>query len=91
MFGWILAVIMIVAAVFLFFGKGTWIVAGLNVLTEEEKKKINVKKTCRECGGILFISALVLIVQLIGILDLPYTAIYIGIIVVYILYSTLRK
>lgn len=65
MFGWILAIIMIVAAVFLFFGKGTWIVAGLNVLTEEEKKKINI--------------------------DLPYTAIYIGITVVYVLYSTLRK
>ena len=28
MFGWILAIIMIIAAVFLFFGKGTWIVAG---------------------------------------------------------------
>ena len=36
MFGWILAIIMIIAAVFLFFGKGTWIVAGLNVLTEEK-------------------------------------------------------
>ena len=44
MLGWILAIIMIIAAVFLFFGKGTWIVAGLNVLTEAEKKKINVKK-----------------------------------------------
>lgn len=44
MFGWILAIIMIVAAVVLFLGKSTWIVAGLNVLTEEEKKKINVKK-----------------------------------------------
>ena len=50
-----------------------------------------IKKTCRECGVILFISALVLIVQLIGILNLPYTVIYIGIIVAYILYSILRK
>ena len=37
MFGWILAILMIISAVFLFFGKGTWIVAGLNALTEEEK------------------------------------------------------
>ena len=91
MIEWILAILMIISAVFLFFGKGTWIVAGLNALTEEEKKKINVKKICRECGIILLISALVLIAQLIGIPDLPYTAIYIGIIVVYILYSILRK
>lgn len=87
MFGWILSIVMIIAAIFLFFGKGTWIVAGLNVLTEEEKKKINVKKECKECGIILFISASVLGVHLTGMVDLPYTLIYIGIVVIYIIYG----
>lgn len=91
MFGWVLVALLIISSIFLFFGKGSWLIAGFNTLSKEEKKKVNVKRMCRECSIILFACALILIVQLLQVFDLPYTLLYLGVVAIYIIYCVYKK
>lgn len=91
MFGWLLVAVLIISSIFMFFGKGSWIIAGFNTLSKEEKKKFNVKRMCRECGTILFVCAIILSVQLLHLFDLPYVLLYLGVLIIYIIYGTIRK
>ena len=53
----LLALLFLVLSIFLFMGKGAWLIAGYNTLSKEEKKKYNEKKLCRITGFIcLFIA-----------------------------------
>lgn len=91
MFGWMLVAALIISSIFLFFGKGSWLIAGFNTLKQEEKQKINVKRMCRECSVILFVCAVILTVQLLQLFDLPYGLLYLGIVVIYIIYKCNKK
>jgi len=41
------ATLMLILSIFLFFGKGSWVIAGYNTSSAEEKAKYNKKKLCR--------------------------------------------
>lgn len=46
----VIALPFLIASTFLFLGKGTWLIAGYNTMTQEEKKQFNEKKLCRAVG-----------------------------------------
>lgn len=48
----LLAGLFLVQSVVLFLGKGGWLIAGYNTLSDEEKKKYNEKKLCKTTGFI---------------------------------------
>ena len=50
MIRWILVGILLVISIYLFSGKGGWLIAGYNTLSEEKKEKYNEKKLCRATG-----------------------------------------
>lgn len=56
-------VLFLIAAVFLFVGKGSWMIAGYNTSTQEEKDKYDEKKLCRGMGVLLFVISLALSVM----------------------------
>lgn len=45
-----LAVIFLLIALLLFTGKGSWLIAGYNTSSKEEKEKYDQKKLCRAMG-----------------------------------------
>ncbi len=51
------------AAIALFLGKGSWIIAGYNTASEEEKAKYDKKKLCKSMGVLCFIAAFLLFVM----------------------------
>jgi hypothetical protein len=42
-----LIIIFIICGIFLLFGKGSWLIAGYNTSSKEEKEKFDEKKLCR--------------------------------------------
>ena len=50
---YILIGVFTVLGIFLLFGKGSFLIAGYNTASEEEKKKIDKKKLCRSMGIML--------------------------------------
>ena len=63
---YVFAAIFVLLSIPLFLGKGSWLIAGYNTASEEEKKKYDEKKLCRTMGlfllfigGILFVTELV--------------------------------
>jgi len=80
-----IAMLCIVCAVFLFQGKGAWLIAGYNTMSKEQKTKYNAKALCRAVGTFLLFLALVLPVICIGaLLDLD-VLIYIAIGVLFVI------
>lgn len=47
----IFVVILSIISIFLLIGKGSFLIAGYNLLPQEKKQKFNTKKLCRVVGG----------------------------------------
>lgn len=54
---YVIIIIFVICAVFLLFGKGSWLIAGYNTAGKEEKEKIDEKKLCRSMGVLLLLVA----------------------------------
>ncbi len=46
----VMALIFLVMSIFLFMGKGSWLIAGYNTASQEDRNKYDVKKLCRATG-----------------------------------------
>ena len=58
-----LAFIFIVMAIYLFLGKGSWLIAGYNTASAEEKSKYDEKKLCKVTGVTILIVSLMLFIM----------------------------
>lgn len=56
----IIAALFFVFSIFLFNGKGACLIAGFNTLSEQEKRRYNVKKMCRAMGILSMVCSAVL-------------------------------
>ena len=56
----IFASMFLVIGVFLFFGKGTWLIAGYNTMSKKEQKKYDEKKLCKAVGSLCFACCIML-------------------------------
>lgn len=56
---WIVVGILLIISIALFFGKGSFLIAGYNTASEEEKKRYDKKKLCRVMGSGLFVITLI--------------------------------
>ena len=54
----LLAVLLFVAACFLLRGKGSWMIAGYNVMSQTEKGRYDEKRLCRSVGFFLLLASL---------------------------------
>ncbi len=62
-----LAFLFLLISIPLLLGKGSWLIAGYNTATQEEKDKYDEKKLCRTMGVMcLFISFLTILLALIN-------------------------
>lgn len=50
-FGWIIVIVLAVISILTFTGKGAFLIAGFNILREEEKRKYNVAALCKVVGS----------------------------------------
>ena len=84
---WIGFVIMAVISVILISGHGSWLIAGYNTASKDEKAKYNEKKLCRTTGiGMGVITVLILIMSLFeNVLPVSFAYISFGIVLVDIL------
>lgn len=48
--GWVLVIVMSILSVVLLMGKGSFLIAGYNTSSKEEKEKYNEKRLCRVVG-----------------------------------------
>ena len=56
----IISLTFFILSLFLFSGKGSWLVAGYNTLSEEEKLKYNSKKMCKAVGIVCLVCSILL-------------------------------
>ena len=56
----VLEMLFLVLSIFLFMGKGSWLIAGYNTLSEEDKKKYDKQKLCKIAGIMCLIVAVFL-------------------------------
>lgn len=62
---WIVFAVFLILSIVLLTGRGSWLIAGYNTASEEEKSKYDEKKLCRITGaGMLVITVMVLIMEL---------------------------
>ena len=62
---WVIFLILAAMSITLLSGHGSWLIAGYNTASKEEKAKYNEKKLCRVMGiGMAIITFLVLIAEL---------------------------
>ncbi len=54
------AFMFLMISAFLFCGKGKWFIAGYNVMSKEERKKIDEKKLCKAGGSLCAVCCIVL-------------------------------
>lgn len=54
------ALLLFICAIFLLFGKGSWLIAGYNTASKEEKEKYDEKKLCTSVGVFLLIYGVML-------------------------------
>lgn len=59
----ITALLMLVLGIALRFGKSSWLIAGYNTLSKEEKEKYDEKALCRFVSNILVICAFIEIIE----------------------------
>lgn len=59
----VMATLFLVAAIFLFRGKCSWLIAGYNTASKEEKAKYNEKKLCVTVGYLTVVVAILLYVM----------------------------
>lgn len=61
--GWVATAIIAVLSVLLLSGKGSFLIAGYNTASKQEKEKYNVKRLCRVVGGGLGIITIMLTIS----------------------------
>ena len=50
----VIIILFLLLAIFLMYGKGSFLIAGYNTLSQEEKEKYDQKALCRSVGKLLF-------------------------------------
>ncbi len=58
-----LACIFLIIAIFMFFGKGSWMIAGYNTASAKEQEQYDKKKLCRMMGITLIIVSVLLFIM----------------------------
>ena len=58
-----LASALFIMSIFLFLGKGSWLIAGYNTASIQEKEKYNEKKLCKAAGVVTLIVSLLLYIM----------------------------
>ncbi len=62
---WVVLVLLVIFSIILLTGHGSWLIAGYNTSSKEEKAKYNEKRLCRIVGsGMMIVSVLVFISQM---------------------------
>lgn len=56
----IIAFIFLIISVFLFHGKGKWLIAGYNTMSKEERKRFDEKKLCKAVGSLCAVCCIML-------------------------------
>ena len=54
----LLAILLLIAACFLLCGKGAWLIAGYNTMSQAEKRRYDEKKLCRAMGIFLLLCSI---------------------------------
>ena len=57
------ALIFLIISIFLFRGKGKWLIAGYNTLSKEEQKKYDEKKLCKAMGSLCVVCCIMLCIM----------------------------
>jgi len=50
----LILLLFIIMGTYLITGRGSWLIAGFNMLPEEDKKKYNTKALCKYMGKVMF-------------------------------------
>ena len=74
---WILAVIFLVLSIVLLTGRGSWLIAGYNTASKEEKSKYDEKKLCRVMGAGMAVITVMLFIMGLGEDVLPAAFAYV--------------
>lgn len=82
--GYGVGILLLVLSLVLLFGKGSWLIAGYNTSSKEEKKKYNERKLCKVTGGGLLVVSILVFFTSIFEQQLPswFSYVIIGIIIV---------
>ena len=95
---WIVFIILIILSVVLISGHGSWLIAGYNTASQEEKEKYNEKKLCRIIGIGMSVIAILLLIMVLLENILPAFFVYIAsgiilvdVVVIIILSNTLCR
>jgi len=92
----VVALLFLVLSIFLFNGKGKWLIAGYNTASKEEQKKYDEKKLCKAVGFICVVCSVLLFVMAYlgyrvdsGLMSeesmLPFVIIYVAVILISII------
>ena len=81
---WVIFLILAAMSIALLSGHGSWLIAGYNTASKEDKAKYNEKKLCRVMGiGMMIITLLILIAELFEkVLPSNFTVVMIIIIII---------
>lgn len=60
---WVIVILFAVSSIYLLTGHGSWLIAGYNTTSKEEKGKYDGKKLCRVTGGGLAVVTILLVVM----------------------------
>lgn len=74
---WIVFVLFFILSIVLLFGKGSWLIAGYNTASKEEKSKFDEKKLCRITGAGMAVITVMLGIMGLGEEVLPAAFAYI--------------
>lgn len=59
----VVALLFLIISIFLFLGKGKWLIAGYNTLSKEEQKKYDEKKLCKAVGMLCILCCIMLCIM----------------------------
>lgn len=91
MIGWIVPIVFLALSIFLLCGRGSWLIAGYNAFSKEEKKNVDEKRLCREVGILLLVLAIIKIINQVVSVDFPDVPISIAVIIVFFAYGAVKK
>lgn len=74
---WIVFVLFLILSIVLLTGRGSWLIAGYNTASEEEKNKYDEKKLCRITGAGMSVITVMVLVMALGESVLPAVFAYV--------------
>jgi hypothetical protein len=77
----VLSVLLTIFSIYLFTGRGSFLIAGLNTMSKEKRAKYNEKAICRLIGGVLLPTGILMPFFLIESIISWYAWVYCGIVV----------